>query len=161
VQIGRGSHPVSWASTSPVFYQAHQDVVNFTIPEAAGFTPTAPYIAPRVTEIGNDVYIGHGAFVMQGVKIGDGAIVGACSVVTKDVPPYAMVAGSPATIRKMRFRDDIIERMNRVRWWDYAFWDLRGAPIHEPEHFLDVVETKIQGGMLPFKPKLVRLSDLL
>ena len=54
------------------------------------------------TTIGNDVYIGHGAYIRSGVTIGDGAIVGAHAVVVKDVPPYAVVAGNPATIKKFK-----------------------------------------------------------
>lgn len=70
-------------------------------------------------EIGNDVWIGMGAFIMPGVKIGNGVTIGANSVVTKDIPDYALVAGSPAKILKYKFSDEQIERLNRIGWWDW------------------------------------------
>jgi virginiamycin A acetyltransferase len=71
------------------------------------------------TVIGNDVWFGYGALIMPGVRIGDGAIIAAGSVVTADVPPYAIVGGSPATVIRKRFADDDIERLLRVAWWDW------------------------------------------
>lgn len=161
VQIGRGSHPVRWASTSPVFYQRYEAVLNFPVPEAEGYKTDAPYIAARITNIGNDVYIGHGAFLVQGVSVGDGAVIGAGAVVTKDVPPFAIVAGNPARIKGMRFDDATIERMQRVRWWDYAFWDLPKAPVADPHAFLDFVEKRIDAGIKPYAPAPVTLRSLV
>jgi acetyltransferase-like isoleucine patch superfamily enzyme len=160
VQIGRGSHPVSWASTSPVFYQNYRDVTNFEIPAADDFRPSAPNISAAKTVIGNDVYIGHGAFIMQGVQIGDGAVVGACSVVTKDVPPYAVVAGNPATIKKMRLPEQIVDKMLNLRWWRYAFWDLGGAPIDDPAGFIESVREKEVRGIFPHSPEIVSLQRI-
>lgn len=71
------------------------------------------------TIIGNDVLLMTNAIVLSGVKIGDGAIVGAGSVVTKDVPPYAIVAGNPARVIKYRFSDEQIKALLRIRWWDW------------------------------------------
>jgi hypothetical protein len=70
--------------------------------------------------IGNDVWIGRGAKILGGLTIGDGAVVAAWSVVTKSVPPYAVVAGTPARILRPRFSDEIVESLLRIRWWD---WD--------------------------------------
>ncbi|MEQ1941663.1 CatB-related O-acetyltransferase [Mesorhizobium sp. VNQ89] len=71
------------------------------------------------TVIGNDVWIGMEAVVLPGVKVDDGAIVAAKSVVSHDVPPYAVVAGNPAKVAKMRFDDATIARLLRVAWWDW------------------------------------------
>lgn len=161
VQIGRGSHPVRWATTSPVFYQDYRSVVDNDFALANQFHPTAPYHGPVTTKIGNDVYIGHGAFIGSGVVIGDGAVVGAMSVVTKDVPPYAIVAGSPATIRSYRFSADIIERMLSIAWWRFAFWDLKDVPITDPVAFLDFVQRRIDEGMQEYKPDPIVLQDIL
>jgi acetyltransferase-like isoleucine patch superfamily enzyme len=68
--------------------------------------------------VGNDVWIAEGSRIMSGVKIGDGAVVCAYSVVTKDVPPYAIVAGNPAVIKRFRFSQEIIDRFLAVQWWD-------------------------------------------
>jgi virginiamycin A acetyltransferase len=72
------------------------------------------------TVIGNDVWIGFDAVIMPGVKIGDGAIVGGKAVVTRDVPPYAVVAGNPARVVKMRFDPATIERLLEIAWWHWS-----------------------------------------
>ncbi|ACK47268.1 Vat family streptogramin A O-acetyltransferase [Shewanella baltica] len=71
------------------------------------------------TCIGNDVWIGYNATIMPGVKIGHGAIVASQSVVTKDVPPYAVVGGNPATVIKLRFEQDVIDELVTIAWWDW------------------------------------------
>ena len=70
--------------------------------------------------VGNDVWIGHNAIIMPGITIGNGAVVGAGAVVTKDVEPYSVVVGVPAHKINMRFHDNLIERIERSKWWD---WD--------------------------------------
>jgi virginiamycin A acetyltransferase len=71
------------------------------------------------TVVGNDVWLGFGVTVMPGVTIGDGAIVAARSVVTRDVPPYAIVGGNPATLIRYRFEEDDRRRLLALRWWDW------------------------------------------
>ncbi|UXK07318.1 Vat family streptogramin A O-acetyltransferase [Shewanella putrefaciens] len=71
------------------------------------------------TCIGNDVWIGYNATIMPGVKIGHGAIVASQSVVTKDVPPYAVVGGNPATVIKLRFEQTVIDGLVAIAWWDW------------------------------------------
>jgi acetyltransferase-like isoleucine patch superfamily enzyme len=111
--VGLGRHPTDWISTSPVFFSpAAQCGTSFA--DQSHFQERA-----RVT-IGNDVWIGARVYIRDGVTIGDGAIVGAGAVVTRDVPPYAIVAGVPATVRRLRFPPADVERLLAVRWWD---WD--------------------------------------
>jgi len=69
--------------------------------------------------VGNDVWLGFDCVVMQGVRIGDGAIIGARSVVTKDIPPYCVAAGSPARIIRKRFDDSTVEKLLSVKWWEW------------------------------------------
>lgn len=71
--------------------------------------------------IGNDVWIGYDSLIRNGVTVGDGAIIAARSVVVKDVPPYAIVAGNPAKVVKLRFDEETIQRLLRIAWWD---WDI-------------------------------------
>lgn len=71
------------------------------------------------TVIGNDVWLGRETVVMPGVKIGDGAIVAAYSVVTKDVEPYTLVGGNPAKYIKNRFDEELTELLLKVKWWDF------------------------------------------
>jgi Acetyltransferase (isoleucine patch superfamily) len=69
--------------------------------------------------VGHDTYVGAGSFVSRGVTIGDGAVIGARAVVTRDVPPYAIVAGVPARVIRLRFPENTVERLLRVQWWRY------------------------------------------
>lgn len=71
------------------------------------------------TVVGNDVWLGYRVTVMPGVRVGDGAIVAAGSVVAHDVPPYAVVAGNPTRVVRMRFPDDDVDRLLRLAWWDW------------------------------------------
>ncbi|OAV42741.1 CatB-related O-acetyltransferase [Lewinella sp. 4G2] len=70
------------------------------------------------TVVGNDVWLGHGATIMPGVTIGDGAIIATNAMVVKDVPPYTIVGGNPARVIQKRFSDTIIEKLLAARWWD-------------------------------------------
>jgi acetyltransferase-like isoleucine patch superfamily enzyme len=75
--------------------------------------------------IGNDVWIGTDSLILSGVNIGDGAIVGARSVVTKNVEPYAIVAGNPAKQIKTRFTDDVIEDLLKIEWWNWEIEEIK------------------------------------
>lgn len=81
------------------------------------------------TRVGNDVWLGYDSLVMPGVTIGDGAIVASRAVVTADVPPYAVVAGNPARVVRMRFSGADIETLLRLRWWD---WPVEAITRHLP-----------------------------
>jgi chloramphenicol O-acetyltransferase type B len=80
--------------------------------------------------IGNDVWICTEALITSGVTIHDGAVVGARAVVTKDVPPYAIVAGNPARIVRFRFPEHVVNRLLEIRWWD---WDERRIAMALPD----------------------------
>jgi len=75
--------------------------------------------ASETCETGNDVWIGSGVTVLRGVHIGNGAVIGASTLVTKDVPPYAIVVGNPGRVLRMRCKDEWIERLEKLRWWDF------------------------------------------
>lgn len=77
------------------------------------------------TIIGNDVWLGYHSTILSGVKIGDGAIIAGMSVVTKDVPSYAIVAGNPARIIKFRFSDNVIEKLQKIKWWELKEDDIK------------------------------------
>lgn len=166
VQIGRSNHPMTWASTSPFFY-AREALFNV----GHGFEAAAAYHAyipplrrfgggpPGNIVIGNDVWIGHGAYVRPGVTIGDGAIIGAMSVVTKSVPPYAVVAGNPATIRRMRLPPSVAAKLMDSGWWRFAPWQLTKLDFSLPEAALDQINDVLRTEQ-PYSPSLIRLRDL-
>ena len=76
------------------------------------------------TVIGHDVWIGHQAVIMPGVQVGHGAIIGSYAVVTKDVPPYAIVGGNPARVLRMRFAPEVVERLLALAWWDWPIEEI-------------------------------------
>jgi acetyltransferase-like isoleucine patch superfamily enzyme len=79
------------------------------------------------TIVGNDVYLGYHAIVLSGVKVGNGVIIGAGSVVTQDVPDYAIVGGNPARVIKMRMTDAQIKDMLEIKWWDWPIAEIKKA----------------------------------
>ena len=110
--IGGGAHPLNMVSTSPVFY-AGKNVFkkNFGGIEAE---------INRPVFIGHDVWIGEGVFINDGITIGNGAIIGAHSVVTHDVPAYAIVAGTPTRVIRYRFTEEEIKKLEELKWWDWS-----------------------------------------
>lgn len=112
VKIGLGSHPVDWVSTHQFAYDSKYKFVK----ESRPFENKVK----KNTEIGNDVWIGANAIILAGVNVGDGAIIGANSLVTEDVEAYAIVHGTPAKISRYRFEKPIIEELLKIKWWN---WD--------------------------------------
>ena len=128
VQMGLFEHPIDHLSTSPVFWGGGKDI--FGTPDFLDFFHSNIQILQDISkevalnqndkiEIKNDVWIGEGVFVKKGVVINDGAIVASRAVVTKDVPPYSIVAGCPAKILRYRFCDEIIKGLLDIQWWNY------------------------------------------
>ena len=90
--------------------------------------------------VGNDVWIGYEALILAGVSIGDGAVIGSRAVVTKDVPPYAIVGGVPAKIIRKRFSDEVIEALLKIRWWDWPGEQIR-------KHIFDIQSGNVCFGL--------------
>ena len=110
------NHPTDWLSTHEFQYHPNSFdwVEEYRDLERLERTPDMF----AATTIGNDIRTGHNVNIMGGVTVGDGAAIAAGSVVTKDVPPYAIVAGVPATVKRLRFPEAIVERLLKARWWD-------------------------------------------
>ncbi len=130
VYIGGSTHPMEFVSTSPVFL-SHRDSVK------TKFSHHHYYNMPRTT-IGNDVWIGYGARLRAGITVGHGAVVGMGAVVTRDVPPYCVVGGSPAVRIKERFPEPIVRGLLKSEWWNYSDEELREAAalFKDPQAFL-------------------------
>jgi len=112
VLIGLGNHPLDLLSTSPLFYRVFNPLQISLIKKDIDITEYKPI------SIGNDVWIGTRSIIIDGVSIGHGAVLAANSVVTKDVPPYAVVGGIPAKIIKYRFPAEKVEKILYSRWWE-------------------------------------------
>ena len=132
------NHPSNWLSIHE--FQYHPKSFDW-VDEYNDFArlERTPDMFPQVT-VGNDVWTGHNVNVMAGVNVGDGAIIAAGSIVTKDVPPYAIVAGVPATLKRLRFPEKTIERLLRLKWWDLQLSELSGLPFRDIDRCLDMIE---------------------
>ena len=117
---GYGEHPTNFVSTSPVFYSTRKQC-------GTSLVDKDYFDEIQATTIGNDVWIGARVFVRDGVKIGNGALVGAGAVVVKDVPDYAVVGGVPAKIIRYRFDPEAIEELLKIQWWNWTEDKLREA----------------------------------
>ena len=129
VTIGTGHHDMSLLSTSSWF--------------ESGVPPSVTYAEEGVlVRIKHDVWIGDEAIIMSGVTVGNGAVIGAGAVVTKDVPDYAVVVGVPAKVLKYRFDPDVIERLLKLRWWEFNDQVLKRhklVNVHESLRFLEAL----------------------
>jgi acetyltransferase-like isoleucine patch superfamily enzyme len=134
VRIGLGIHPVEYISTYPGFY-SNKASGAFKFHHDKTIQEHLPII------IGNDVWIGTRAMIMDGVTIGDGAVVAAGCVVTKDITPYSIVGGVPARLIKKRFTEDQIKMLLEYKWWDKEIEFIReNAQLFLlPERFLQFI----------------------
>lgn len=122
VRINPGNHPMWRASQSHFTYRA-----SAYFDDAEDEAPFFEWRRAHQVAIGHDVWIGHGAIILPGRSVGDGAVIAAGAIVTKDVPPYSIVAGTPARIVRPRFEGAIARRLLALRWWDWDHAQLRGA----------------------------------
>jgi acetyltransferase-like isoleucine patch superfamily enzyme len=111
-----GNHRTDWITTYPfpIFRESAKAII--------GHPATRGDVV-----IGNDVWVGANATIMSGVRIGDGAVIGASSVVTRDVPSYGIVAGNPARLIRLRFSDDEIACLIEISWWNWSDTQLDAA----------------------------------
>lgn len=114
VQIARGSYFITSSANHPMTGFSTYPFRIFK-PETFGYKD----LPVRDTIVGHDAWIGHDAAIMPGVQIGAGAIIAAASVVARDVPPYAVVGGNPATIIRMRYPDEMISELLAIAWWHW------------------------------------------
>lgn len=120
VLAGLGEHPSDRVTTSPAFYSTRRQC-------GATFASTDLFTERRPITIGHDVWLGARVVVRDGVSIGHGAIVAAGAVVTRDVPAYAIVGGTPARLIRMRFPDAQIARLLAIAWWNWPDERLQAA----------------------------------
>lgn len=129
VSICLGNHPIKYVSTHPAFYYDTSPQIGYTIHKGVPLYDKILRYPKNEKEyqvvIGNDVWIGSHALILGGVAIGDGAVVAAGSVVTKDVEPYSIVGGVPAKIIKYRFGKEDIEKLLLLKWWNRPFEDIK------------------------------------
>ena len=163
-----GKHPLDTISTSSFIYDP-----NFYIFKDAGikqigkpYTHTPynhliPSSPPTIFE--NDVYVCTNALLKPGITLHTGCVVAQNAIVTKDVPPYAIVGGSPARILKYRFNESTIKRLLELKWWEYHFADFDGVdPKKDIHYYLDELENRMQKQIIrPFNPRKMQFEELI
>lgn len=134
VVLGHGIHPLNFLTTSPFLYF---DKIGYKSPSTPSHNEYW-YCTP--IHIGNDVWIGDDVFVKNGITIGDGAIIGAKSIVTKNVPPYAIVVGSPAKIIKYRFDEKTVNDLLTLKWWDLQDEEIKMLPYDDIQESIKMLK---------------------
>jgi acetyltransferase-like isoleucine patch superfamily enzyme len=155
VVLGHVEHPTDWFTTLSIAYDSN---VFRNYIESKGGSLMRRYDIPESKktnpiELGNDVWIGYQSYIRSGTVLGDGCIVGSNAVVTKDVPPYAIVVGNPARVVKYRFNEKIISRLAELQWWNYDFTDFKNVDGSNIEKFCDDLQRLIEDGLKPYSPR--------
>ncbi len=165
VRIMGSAHPSGWASLHPFSnnpYPLAGIRTYFTdrglsLPEAIEFDQ-----GPQEISIGHDVWIGAETLIKRGVTIGEGAVIGARSLVTKDVPPYAIVGGAPARLIRYRFDQPVIEALQASQWWRYGPDVLRDLDVRDPVGFVDRLrEREALGDVQPLNLNPLTSKELI
>ena len=163
VTIAPDEHPTDYLSSSMVQYVPNVHEWDSFL-EAAGQPRQAPVVAFAQrgrTILGHDVRVGSNVFIRQGVRVGDGAILTAGSVVVADVPPYTVVGGVPARVIRDRFSEDIVERLLALRWWNHDVLAVPELRFDRIEDAVSLLEDKLAAGELaPLAVRRTTLAEL-
>ncbi len=143
VRIGEVNHPLHCITTHPILYMSQNKVIGYEgIPGILNEDEIIDIYGLQSNDkvmIGNDVWIGAYAIVLPGVTVGDGAVIGAGAVVTKDVPPYSIVVGVPAKVIRYRFSPEEIAILLRVKWWEWDVEEIKSKAnlLKNPAQFFE------------------------
>lgn len=161
MKITGPKHPYEWATISNFTYDRNAtNVTTYMLDNPEAFKVKAPKTLGPMPTLGNDVWVGQDVSINRGITIGDGAVVAAFSVVTKDVPPYAIVGGNPARVIKYRFPEPVIQALLDSRWWRYEPKHIMNMDIENIEAFLDQI--LLASGTVPvFDPQVLTGQALL
>lgn len=161
VAIGPAEHPLDRASTHPDTYLP-RGWFNVFDGACGPFSCDAVTEMPGrvVTNIGHDVWIGRNAVVRRGITIGSGAVIGAGSFVNENVPPYTVVAGSPARIIRRRFPEETISTLLELGWWNYLPPENKKFDFSSPTKLIEKIRLwKNTGALREYRPNKFTLTD--
>lgn len=159
VRVGDPEHPTGWLSTSPFQYNSRRfgwhETAAHAYPEGGAAGQGRRWNRGHAASIGNDVWIGTNAVILRGVSVGDGAVVAAGAVVTKDVEPYTIVGGIPAKPLRKRFGDATIAELLDLAWWRFSPNQLAGVPFEDIGAAIREVRSRVEAGLEPYTPGFV------
>lgn len=161
VTFGHQEHPTHWLSTSSFTYDRcfMGPGPNVPLPNNLYATRSlADTMKPGRIIVGNDVWIGFNAYIRAGTKLGDGCVVAAHAVVTRDVPPFAIVAGNPARIVRYRFDPVICRELAELEWWQYEFTRFAELDVADVPGAIRRLRALVADGLRPFKAELTILT---
>ncbi len=168
IVAGQVEHPTDFLSAAPMFVGSplpggvseFQAANRAMVDKAAKKSAESMAARAEKIRIGNDVWIGEGVFIRRGVTIGEGAVVAARSVLTADVPPYAVVGGVPAKVIRYRFPPDIIAALLQLQWWNYGLSALHDVDFTDIEAAIKGITANIDSGRAtPYLGPLVQIAE--
>jgi acetyltransferase-like isoleucine patch superfamily enzyme len=148
--IGNGNHPTDFLSTHPIAFNG-AGAFNFdsSVRNYQGGIDRPAEVIKDAPTIGSDVWVGGNVTILRGVTIGNGVIIGSNSLVNRDIPDFAIVAGIPAKIIKMRFLPAIVQKIQASNWWDYDMVSLTKIPWDKPEEAVEIICMAIEEKKIP------------
>lgn len=144
VSCGGFEHPLDYLSTGAFQWGQSLDAWNLDNSNFDFDNNLKPVV--KVTKLGNDVWIGNNSVILSGIEIGDGAVIGAGSVVTKSIPPFAIAVGNPAKVIRYRFNVETIEKLKIIGWWNLDLVELKGLDFTNVESSIEKLLTLIKKG---------------
>jgi acetyltransferase-like isoleucine patch superfamily enzyme len=159
LQFLGNDHPITSISTSPFTYSDKQTILVKPFNDSSLINKNIIVEEKRGGGTGivikNDVWIGQNVTLKNNITIGNGAVVAACSMVTKDVPDFAIVGGNPARIIKYRFEKDVIDELLDIQWWNYELISMNGLGFDKPHDFIrNFRKQKNQFRSIDLKPSI-------
>lgn len=163
VTVPRPNHPLNGLSTSPFMYDSGMSI--FKSDRHLDADKRSKYIAniqKSMPKIGNDVWIGEGVSLLPGITVGNGAVVAANSVVTKDVNPYSIVGGNPAKLIRSRFSMEVVGKLQSIAWWQYSAFDLMSIDKTDVLASMEDINLLIRDRRIrPYCPAKLDLNELV
>ena len=165
------SHPVDWVSSSVAFFFPNKTkelssihhLIERSLSEPNNSFSRKPYdpcCSKAYPLIEHDVWIGENVTLALGITVGTGSIIASNSTVTKNVPPYSIIAGVPAKIKKYRFSTDVIEALLKLEWWRYNIIDFGSSDFTQPKLFIEALKAKIANDEIqPWSGDIIKLPN--